>query len=348
MANETRPFQFLNHLPSVFRAGELTEFTVRSASGTTITVAPFDTGVAGIPSGTPVSALSGGSVTTLSAPVPANSTGLTRIEVRDASFASALGAGDVLSVSGFFSRFLKTFEVLFEELQSEIEGVPGGVPPALSGGIPDLFSPDTTPPAQFKHRPQPDFDYLNFLASWIALPLRPDKPVDWNRRFFSSAIQLYSRRSTLEGMEELLRAWLKDDLLETTPPLLFLTDLTRTRNDIDAVFQLAPEGVQEKTYAQLGLNTVLGEGPPFFFIADLITDPGVKKLRHPVGLDNFVRAARFLLDAEKPAHTYYQLRVRAHPMQLAPPPGGEVAGEVYAQVGKTTLLWDKPLVFDSD
>ena len=94
------------------------------------------------------------------------------------------------------------------------------------------------------------------------------------------------------------------------------------------------------------MNTVLGEGPPFFFIADLITDPAVRDLRNPNGLDIFQRAARLLLDAEKPAYTYYQLRVRAHTMQLAPPAG--VAGEMYAQVGETTLLWDEPWVFDSE
>ena len=142
-------------------------------------------------------------------------------------------------------------------------------------------------------------------------------------------------------MDALLRAWLKDELMETAPPLLILTDLTRVHTDVDAVFQL---GVT----ATLGMDTVLGEGPPFFFIADLITDPTVRELRRPVGLDVFQRAARFLLDAEKPAYTYYQLRVRAHTMQLAPPQGNEVDGEVYAQVGETTLLWDGLWVFDSD
>ncbi|MEK7995425.1 MAG: hypothetical protein AAB403_16615, partial [Planctomycetota bacterium] len=66
-------------------------------------------------------------------------------------------------------------------------------------------------------------------------------------------------------------------------------------------------------------------------------------------LDAFQRAARYLLDIEKPAHSYYQLRVRAHTMQLAPgEDAGRVKGEVYAQVGLTTLLWEEPWVFDSE
>ncbi len=436
MANDTRPIQFLDHLPNVFRADELTEFIVQSVSGTTVTVAPFNSGATEIPRGTPVFVFSKGLSTTLEVAIPANRTGLTRVEVHDAWFAAALQTKDILSVHNFLSRFLQTFETLFEELQAAIEGTPGGIlkltvnstlgntvtvepfdsravefprgtPVAVAnkplrttlktaipanrsgltrikikqastiaalepgdilnvhpGGIPDLFSPDTVPPPQFKHRPPPDFNsvsfsdhlnhfvYLNYLASWIALPLRSEKTVDWNRRFFNAAIPLYSQRSTLPGMDALLRAWLKDDLLETDPPLLILTDLTRTHNDTDAVFQLAPENAQDRRpgeiYAQLGLNTVLGEGPPFFFIADLITAPAVRALRAPVGLDLFERAARFLLDAEKPAHTYYQLRIRAHTMQLAPPLGNEVAGEIYAQIGETTLLWDEPRIFDSD
>ena len=260
-------------------------------------------------------------------------------------------ADEVNSVS-FLSRFLQAFETLFEELEGEIEGTPDHT----SGGIPDLFDLDATPPPQFTpHRSQPDFDYLNYVASWIALPLRAEKPVDFQRAFLHAAIPLYPQRSTLVGMEKLLRAWLKGDLLETgptDPPLLIVTDLTRTYNDVDTVFQLAPEetsgSVPGELYAQLGVNTVLGEGPPFFFIVDLITDPALRELRHPAGLGVFQRAARLLLDAEKPAYTYYQLRVRAHTMQLAPPLGEEVEGEIYAQVSETTLLWDEPWVFDSE
>jgi phage tail-like protein len=243
---------------------------------------------------------------------------------------------DEVNGINFLSTFLRAYEALFEELQSEIEGTPSHV-----GGVPDLFDPDTTPPPQFAHRSPADFDFLNYLASWIALPLRAEKPVTWNRDFFKTAIALYPQRSTLPGLDALLRAWLKDDLRETSPPLMILTDLVPKHPDVDAVFQLGET-------ATLGVDTVLGMGAPFFFIADLITAPTVVELRQPVGIDTFQRAARYLLDSEKPAHTYYQLRVRAHTMQLAPPLGGGGAGEVYAQIGETTLLWDEPWVFDSD
>ncbi len=452
MPNNVRPIQFHDHLPEVFRVGEdkstflskfLTAFelvfeeleaaiegtpggmlqlTFQSATGTEITVTRFNTGHVGFPVGTTVTTAS--RHTTLKQAIPANQTGITRIEVEDDSFAAALETGDILYM------------------------YPGGIPDLFTGGIPDLFSPDKTPPPQFVHRSEQDFEYLKYLASWIALPLRTDviqyegeylfswdkipgndneilieflkqnfgidwvktakiekiddgktikvstemnslsirlndektrvtlsidddrtdefivktengklnvyegetdaeyaaRRTEWNRLFFKTAIPHNKERSTLPGMEWLLRAWLKDDMLQTTRPIL--TDLTRAHTDVDAIFQLGET-------ATVGVDTVLGEGPPFFFIADLVTDPTVRELHNPGWLDVFQRAARFLLDAEKPAHTYYQLRVRAHTMQLAPENEPEndmdkTSDEVYAQLGETTLLWDAPWIYDSD
>ena len=245
-------------------------------------------------------------------------------------------SGEVQGVS-FLSRFLKQFEALFEELEAEIEGPPG----SSQGGIPDLFDPAVTPPPEFHHLPQPAIDYLNYLASWIGLPLRQDKPAAQNRDFFRVAIGLAANRGTLAGMEAMLRAWMSGDLLQANPPLPLLTDLTRTNNAADTIFQL-------DVSAHLGFDTVLGVGPPFFFLADLTADPTVLELRQPAGLDGVQRAARQLLDLEKPAYTYYELRLRALPMQLAPPGVTVIGGRTAAQLDVTTLVWDEPLIFDSD
>jgi hypothetical protein len=241
--------------------------------------------------------------------------------------------------SNFLTQFLNAFELVFEGMESEIEGERD----LSSGGIPDLFSPHTTPPPQFGHRQQAgrgDFAFLQYLASWIALPLRPDKPLDWNRWFFDTAIGLYGQRSTVPGVEAMLRAWLKGDLLETTPAIPILSDLTPASNEATAVFQL---GVA----ATLGVDTVLGIGPPFLFVVDLVADPQQAALRTPAGLDTVQRMARSMLDAEKPAHTYYSLAIRASTMQLAPPGQTTIDGSPAAQVGVTTLLWREPWVFVS-
>jgi hypothetical protein len=270
--------------------------------------------------------------TTLAVGYPGAS-GLSRLLVRDADFARSLTPGS---------------EIVLH-----------------AGGLPDLFNPHLTPPPQFarrleldEYRPEPDSAFLNFLASWIGLPLRdelipragetdvngrwrPDDPAyarrkaRWNRQLVRTAVGIYPRRGTRAGVEAMLRAWLKDDVVEGG---VIVTDLLRRHTDVDAVFQL---GVR----ATLGVDTVLGEGPPFFFIADLTVDPTVRGLRQPAGIDVFLREARFILDTETPAHTYYQLRVRATTMQLAPLPGRQIAGEIYAQVGETTLLCGEPSVF---
>lgn len=343
MASNTRPIQFRNYLPEVFRSDEvdgvsfLSQFlrafetrfeeleaaiegtpggilrlTVESASGTTITVTPFNSGPVEFPIDALVTVRSKSLRTALGQFIPANRVRLTQIEVKDASFVNALEAGDTLDLH--------------------------------PGGIPDLFNPDTTPPPQFIHRSLSEFEkfeFLNYLASWIGLPLRPEKSVDWNREFFKTAIAFYSRRGTLPGLEALLRAWLKDDLLETEPPLLIMTDLTRSHTDVDTVWQIGET-------ATLGVDTQLGEGPPFFFIVDVIANSTELDFRNPVGLDTFQRTVRFLLDAEKPAHTYYQLRVRSHTMQLPEPEQTTIDGRPGARIGETTLLWGEPWVFDSD
>jgi hypothetical protein len=340
MAINTRPFQFRDYLPEVYRTDDGLRLTVNSVSGTTITVSSFRSGSLGFRAGTPVTAPKSGARTVLAQAVPANSSLMSQIQVQDAVFASALQAGDTLEVFTFLRRFLQAFEALFEQLEAEIEGTAD----LSSGGIPDLFSPDTTPPPQFAHRSQPgpgDFEFLSYLASWLALPLRMEKTLDWNRQFFDAAIPLYSNRSTLPGIDGMLRAWLKGDLLETTPATLVVSDLGSTQTDADTVFQL---GVT----ATVGVDTILGEGPPFLFVADLITDPAVAALHTPAGLDVVQRAARYMLDSEKPAHTYYELRVRASAMQLAPPNLTTIDGKPGAQIGATTLLWQDAWVYDSD
>jgi hypothetical protein len=236
-----------------------------------------------------------------------------------------------------------------------------------AGGLPDLFNPDLTPPPQFarrlrldEYRTEPDSAFLNFLASWIGLPLRDDlipragetdlhgqlqtddpwyerRKARWNRHLLRTAVGLYPRRGTRAGVEGMLRAWLKDDLLEKH---VVVSDLSRDYTDIDAVFQLGAR-------ATLGVDTVLGEGPPFFFIVDLTPDSTVRGLRTPAGIDLLLREARYILETEAPAHTSYELRVRVPTMQLAPPPGSERPGEIYAQLGETTQFWDQPAVYRS-
>jgi len=127
-----------------------------------------------------------------------------------------------------------------------------------------------------------------------------------------------------------------------------LTDLQPLHSDAASFFQLAPEDdgdrVAGETYARLGVTTFLGAGPPFFFIADLTLDQKIREMHHPAGIEIFERAARQLLDGEKPAHTFYQLRLSAEALSMRLAPENYTdwrPGEIYAQIGETTLLWDE-------
>jgi hypothetical protein len=256
------------------------------------------------------------------------------IELLPEVFRPATSSGNVLTT------FLNAFQKLFEELQLEIEGLPD----LSSGGIPDLFAPDLTPPTQFKYLAQTgtaDFDFLNYLAGFIALPLRPDKPVQWNRTFFKAAIALYPQRSTLAGINGMLQAWLSGDIVAPDALHPLVTDFGPTANGATSAFQL---GVT----STLGVDTVVGLGPQFLFSANLVLDPTQASLRTPAGIDVVQRAARLILDSEKPAHIYYSLAIAAGTMQLAAAGETVINGNPAAQIGLTTLLWQDSWVFVSE
>lgn len=334
MSINTRPFGFLDYLPQVFRSGEadgtslISKFlkpfevvfeeleaeiegerlvlTVRSVSGNKIDVESYVTGSAFLPKGSKVELVENEKyITYLSQEIPSSDIAWSAIQVEAGDLAANLRCGDKIIV--------------------------------CTSGIPDLFNILVTPPSQFKYSGSTPFEHLRFLASMIGLPLRENKPVDWNREFFMSAIPLYRDRSTLKGMESLLKEWLKGELLLTRP---MLTDLTSNYNECNAVFRLGET-------ATVGVDTVLNEGPPHFFAADLVTDPNTPEMRNIDNITAFYRAARFLLDNEKPAHTFYELRVNAHTMQLAPKEGDCSEDSVYARIGCTSLLWDEPWVYRS-
>jgi len=239
----------------------------------------------------------------------------------------------------FLSRFLGLFESFFSEIEAKIANLSA------------LFDPLAAPR-----------EFFPWLAGWLALPLRQElvrrkdeSDADYETRkallnleFFKTAVQLYPQRGTLPAIDAMLRAWLRGELLENDPPLLHLTDMQPLHSDAASFFQLAPEDDEDRvageTYARVGVATFLGAGPPFFFIADLTLDQKIRELHHPAGIEIFERAARQLLDGEKPAHTFYQLRLSAEAlsMRLAPENYADWRpGEIYAQIGETTLLWDE-------
>jgi phage tail-like protein len=230
--------------------------------------------------------------------------------------------------SGDFTvRLLSLMESMFDELETHIVN------------LPTLFEPSSGSAAA-----------LSWIPGSLGLPLRDDfvrrdaesmeafeaRKVHSNTRFLEAAIPLMPYRGTRLGLEALMREWLKDDLLEADRSVI---------REVNTTFQLAPAKDEDRypgeVYAQIGLTTVLGEEwPPFYFAVDLVLNPAVRELHHPAGIRTCVRAARFLIDQEKPAHCTYELRVQANyaGMQLTPVERSDRRpDEIYTQIGEMLL-----------
>ncbi|MCL1872567.1 MAG: hypothetical protein FWF85_00435 [Clostridiales bacterium] len=246
-------------------------------TGYPLLVETFDAGRLGYPKGSQAF-ISGDPVATLlSHPIEADGENIGLIRISGASFFKRLKPGDQLVVRS-------------------------------GSGLTGLTSIREMPPPGFRHRGGQDkLLYLQYLASWIGLPLRSDKTVSWNRRFFREAIALAPNRSTLSGLTALLKSWHHE---ETAAAETVVTDLIAPENGLNTVFCLER--------SRIGIDTVLGEGQPSHFYVHLTADPTDVSMRSPKKIGAMKAAAKLILDLEKPANTSYTLNIHFYTMQLAP------------------------------
>jgi phage tail-like protein len=135
--------------------------------------------------------------------------------------------------------------------------------------------------------------FLPWLASWVALSLREDWSEDERRRFISRVVPTYRQRGTKTGLVEVLLAY---------------SGITES-DSID--IQEFNQPFQVGLTSTVGVDTMVGGGPPHYFFVKIIL-PGVGDL-------NFARReqiVRAIIDQEKPAHTYYDLRIDYPTMQV--------------------------------
>ncbi|WP_416978247.1 phage tail protein [Streptomyces sp. T028] len=122
-------------------------------------------------------------------------------------------------------------------------------------------------------------DFLPWLAGWVGLSLRADWSPDVKRAFISEIVPLYRQRGTLAGLRRMLEIylWPRDDGV--------------TRDDVVVLDDF--------------------ETPAHYFQVRLTlrrSDPS--ELRH------VQEVARAIIDQEKPAHTFYALKVVVPTMRL--------------------------------
>ena len=122
-------------------------------------------------------------------------------------------------------------------------------------------------------------EFLPWLAGWVALSLRADWDEGTQRGFLREIVPLYRMRGTLPGLQRMLEIYLRP-----------LGDSV-TRDDV-----IVMDGFED---------------PPNFFQVQLTlsdNDPG--RLRATQ------ETARSIIDREKPAHTFYALKVVIPTMRL--------------------------------
>lgn len=172
-------------------------------------------------------------------------------------------------------------------LEELLDGIDGPDQIALAG-LERFFSPLPPEATAFPDRHQAPAEFLAWLAGWVALSLRGDITEAQQRVLIANVVPLYRQRGTKAGLEQLLALY-----------------------DVGAVVEEDLDAMQIGVHSKIGVDTRLGGGAPHFFRvrASLpLTDPGT--------LAAMRRRLTAIIDAEKPAHTFYTLVIETPTMQI--------------------------------
>jgi phage tail-like protein len=171
-------------------------------------------------------------------------------------------------------------------LEELLDGIDGPQQISLAG-LERYFSP--LPPAaggSERHQAPPDF--LDWLAGWVALTVRADVTEAQRRALIANAVPLYAQRGTPAGLARLLALY-----------------------DVGVVIEEDLEAFQIGVSSTIGADSRIGGGAPHAFrVLVNLPSPDPKRLRE------IERRLRAVIDAEKPAHTVYQLVSDTPPMQI--------------------------------
>lgn len=176
----------------------------------------------------------------------------------------------------FLERFLSYFDTVFEEIESQIDRFTG------------YLDPDGVPSGEF----------LTWLGSWLDLDFLAQWPDKTRREFVRQAIALYKLRGTVLGLQKVLR-------LHTglQPPQPIIIEHFRMRG-----------------YGSRHTVRGLVDGKPYLAGHTFLPDAEEEIAHHftvvlpdrAVPDADALETIRHLIDAQKPAHTQYEIRV-VHP-----------------------------------
>jgi phage tail-like protein len=129
-------------------------------------------------------------------------------------------------------------------------------------------------------------EFLPWLASWVALSLRDDWKTPTKRKFIKQIVPLYRLRGTQEGLREVLS--------------LYLESVELLDEKLDKQKKADKIKIYQADYF-----------PDCYFQVE-ITLPKVEDSRYW----QVVRIAKAIIQQEKPAHTYYGLKIQVPSMQI--------------------------------
>jgi phage tail-like protein len=203
----------------------------------------------------------------------------------------AIFSEDDPSDPGFLAAFLRGIEAVLTGVGDAgapaLEEVLDGIDGAL-GGLERHFSPLPPPGAPAPALQQAPAEFLDWLGGWVALVLRADVTEAQQRALVANAVRLYEIRGTKAGLQQLLG----------------LYDVgTTIEEDLDA-FQIG-------VHSTIGEDTRLDGGPPHYFRVRASL-----AVADPARLEATRQRITAIVDAEKPAHTFYDLIIDTPLMQI--------------------------------
>jgi phage tail-like protein len=191
-----------------------------------------------------------------------------------------------LETDPFLGRFLLAFENILSGLpEQETDFTPQIVHPntATTWGLETLINQVHT----YFDPQQTPAEFLPWLAGWVALSLRDDWDEKTKRQFISHIVPLYQIRGTVPGMKKMLEIYLESSGL---------------------------------SYPERTISIFEFDQKPHYFQVQLALPSN--QVIHPERYWREFRIAKGIIDQEKPAHTYYALRILTLTMQITQAWGG--------------------------
>lgn len=202
----------------------------------------------------------------------------------------------------FLGRFLLAFERVLTGLPSQVADPPGlAIPDAIEQVVDQIAA--LIDPVTTRS------EFLPWLAGWVATSLHEEWSEAMRRRFLVHVVPLYRHRGTAYALKTLLEIYLDPEAEEAT-----------RRHRVE-VLETAPPGQPPFP-------------PRYFQVRFSISE------RNPERLGALAAIATHLIDREKPAHTFYGLRIDYPRLQIANPPrrGADGTYETGVFVGTNTVL----------